>query len=185
MQLQLWYKFSVNKVNGKPCDVTRKLPSAPFHITLGKGAPPPLHPRPEGGALTDHPASRSPAAMSDASGSRAKHAAPWRGRRRVADAKGCFIAVRCTVQSHTAIKENAAKAGLSIGAYLRALAVGSPGPRSVRRPPIERAELARLLRAPRQAWIEREPACPSLQPRRSISGSRGADRHSAGYRFDA
>ena len=83
--------------------------------------------------------------MSDAPISRAKHAAPWRGRRRVADAKGCFIAVRCTVQNHTAIKEGAAKAGLSIGAYLRALAVGSPGPRSVRRPPVERTELARLL----------------------------------------
>jgi hypothetical protein len=75
----------------------------------------------------------------------AKHAAPWKGRRRVTDAKGCFIAVRCTVQQNEAIREGAARAGLSVGAYLRALAVGKPGPRSVRRPPIERAELARLL----------------------------------------
>jgi hypothetical protein len=83
--------------------------------------------------------------MSDAPTSRVKQAAPWRGRRRVADAKGCFIAVRCTVKQNTAIKESAARAGLSIGAYLRALAVGNPSPRSVRRPPVERAELARLL----------------------------------------
>ena len=45
--------------------------------------------------------------------------------------------------------ENAQKlcadAGLSIGAYLRTLAFGKPGPRAVRRPPIERKELARLL----------------------------------------
>jgi hypothetical protein len=75
----------------------------------------------------------------------ARPAAPWRGRRRVTDAKGCFIAIRCTVQQHTAIKEGAAQAGLSIGAYLRALAVGYPGPRSVRQPRPGDAELARLL----------------------------------------
>jgi Bacterial mobilisation protein (MobC) len=76
---------------------------------------------------------------------RAKHLAPWRGRPRVADAKGCFIAIRCTVKQHTAIKEGAARAGLSIGAYLRALALGHPGPRSVRRPLPGDTELARLL----------------------------------------
>jgi hypothetical protein len=83
--------------------------------------------------------------MRDAPNSRGRHAAPWRGRRRVADAKRCFIAIRCTVHQRTAIEEGAGRAGLSIGAYLRALAFGNPGPRSVRRPPVERAELARLL----------------------------------------
>jgi hypothetical protein len=76
---------------------------------------------------------------------RAKRLAPWRGRPRVADAKGCFIAVRCTLKQHTAIKEKAAKAGLSVGAYLRSLAVGHPGPRSVHRPRPGDTELARLL----------------------------------------
>jgi hypothetical protein len=83
--------------------------------------------------------------MTEEQAARAKHAAPWKGRGRVTDAKGSFIAVRCTVQQHEAIREGAARAGLSVGAYLRALAVGNPGPRSVRRPPVERAELARLL----------------------------------------
>jgi hypothetical protein len=72
-------------------------------------------------------------------------AAPWRGRRRVADPKTVPISLRCTAKDHAAISEAAARAGLSIGAYLRALALGSAGPRAVRRPPIERKELARLL----------------------------------------
>ena len=83
--------------------------------------------------------------MTEAPVERAKHPAPWRGRRRVTDAKGCFIAIRCTVKQHTAIKESATGAGLSVGAYLRALAVGYPGPRSVHRPRPGDAELARLL----------------------------------------
>jgi hypothetical protein len=83
--------------------------------------------------------------MNDAPIARADHAAPWRGRRRVPDAKGCFIAIRCTVKQHTVIKEGATTAGLSVGAYLRALAVGHPGPRSVHRPRPGDTELARLL----------------------------------------
>jgi hypothetical protein len=72
-----------------------------------------------------------------------KHAA--RGRRRVENPKQAFIAVRCTAQERAAIIDLATKSGLAIGAYLRATALGSPGPRAVRRPPIERTELARLL----------------------------------------
>ena len=71
--------------------------------------------------------------------------APWKGRKRVADAKTSFISVRCTKDERTEIDEAAAQAGLSIGAYLRTLALGKPGPRARRRPPIERSELARLL----------------------------------------
>jgi mobilization protein NikA len=72
-----------------------------------------------------------------------KHAAA--GRRRVENPKQAFIAVRCTAQERATIKESAAKSGLAVGAYLRATALGSPGPRAVRRPPVERKELARLL----------------------------------------
>jgi hypothetical protein len=63
----------------------------------------------------------------------------------VVDPKNKFISVRCTAEDHAEIDEQATKAGLSKGAYLRALALGAPGPRAVRRPPIERKELARLL----------------------------------------
>jgi hypothetical protein len=71
--------------------------------------------------------------------------APWRGRRRVSDAKTSFISIRCTAKDHAVIDENATKAGLSIGAYLRVLALGTAGPRAARRPPVERKELAQLL----------------------------------------
>jgi hypothetical protein len=53
--------------------------------------------------------------------------------------------VRCTTEQHAAIHELATHAGLSIGAFLRARALGKPGPRSVRRPRVGQAELARLL----------------------------------------
>ncbi len=76
---------------------------------------------------------------------RTKTMAPWRGRKRVSDAKTSFISVRCTAEERSKIDEAARQAGLSIGAFLRALALGSAGPRAVRRPPIERKELARLL----------------------------------------
>jgi hypothetical protein len=66
-------------------------------------------------------------------------------RMRVKDARGRFIAVRCTENEHAAISEKATQAGLSVGAFLRSLALGDAGPRAVRRPPVERKELARLL----------------------------------------
>ncbi|HWX35554.1 MAG TPA: hypothetical protein VNZ53_50055 [Steroidobacteraceae bacterium] len=76
---------------------------------------------------------------------RDKTMAPWRGRKRVKDARTKLIPVRCTAVERAAIKAVADKAGLSVGAFLRAAALGDAGPRSVRRPPIERKELARLL----------------------------------------
>jgi hypothetical protein len=83
--------------------------------------------------------------MSEAPNPRSKSMAPWRGRRRVNDAKTSFISIRCTAKDRSIIDETATQAGLSVGAYLRALALGSAGPRAVRRPPVERKELARLL----------------------------------------
>ena len=43
------------------------------------------------------------------------------------------------------IEKEAREAGLRIGGYLRALALGSAGPRAVKRPAVEREQLARLL----------------------------------------
>lgn len=85
--------------------------------------------------------------MSDAPVARAKKKpAPWRGRMRAKDARTRLIPpIRCTEQERAAIKAAADGAGLSVGAFLRALALGDAGPRAVRRPPVERKELARLL----------------------------------------
>ena len=83
--------------------------------------------------------------MSEAAAATVKRRASPRKPMRVKDARTRFIGVRCTAEEHATITEAAAKAGLSVGAYVRTLALGSPGPRAVRRPPIERRELARLL----------------------------------------
>ena len=77
---------------------------------------------------------------------RAGAKAPRRfGKRKLADARKQFIAVRCNVAEYETITTKAAKAGLSVGAYLRTLAIGSAGPRAIRRQPVERVALARLL----------------------------------------
>jgi hypothetical protein len=82
----------------------------------------------------------SPPAVAEAAGDGRRY-----GKRRVSDRKDKFIAVRCTAARHAAYEAAAAQVGLSVGAYLRFLADGTAGPRAVRRPPVERAELARLL----------------------------------------
>ncbi len=74
-----------------------------------------------------------------------KRRAPWRGRKRAADTKEKFIAVRCTLDDHAFIGATAAQAGMSIGAFLRTLALGTAGARAVKRPLIEREQLAKLL----------------------------------------
>lgn len=55
------------------------------------------------------------------------------------------IPVRCSEPEFLFIHAKADQAGLFAGGYLRALALGSPGPRALRRPPVDRKELARLL----------------------------------------
>lgn len=84
--------------------------------------------------------------MSNGTVARAKKkTAPWRGRMRVKDARKRLIHLRCTDHERAAIKAVAEEAGFSVGAFLRLLALGDAGPRAVRRPPAERAELARIL----------------------------------------
>lgn len=84
--------------------------------------------------------------MTEASVTPAKKRTKKASRRmRADDTRIHFIAVRCSKTERAAIAERADQAGLSIGAYLRSLALGSAGPRAVRKPPVERKELARLL----------------------------------------
>ena len=77
----------------------------------------------------------------------AKRPAPWRGRRRTeaGEAKDEWIGLRVTKADHARIDEKAQAAGYKIGGYLRALALGSAGARAVKRPRVEREQLARLL----------------------------------------
>ena len=83
--------------------------------------------------------------MSNGSKRPTGRAAPWRGRKRIKNPRNHFIAVRCSDTEYVSITESAMRAGLSIGAYLRAAATGDAGPRAVRRPPVEHEALARVL----------------------------------------
>jgi len=74
-----------------------------------------------------------------------KRRAPWRGRKRADNPRDKVLRIRCAATELATMEERAAEAGLSIGAYLRATASGSAGPRAVKRPRVEREQLARIL----------------------------------------
>ena len=50
------------------------------------------------------------------------------------------------------------EAGLSVGAFLRTMALGTAGARAVKRPRVEREQLARLSWGNRKTRLERQPA---------------------------
>lgn len=55
------------------------------------------------------------------------------------------LTLRLSPEERAAIDEAAERAGLTAGSYARDLLLNAPAPRQVRRPPVERRELARLL----------------------------------------
>lgn len=55
------------------------------------------------------------------------------------------LTIRFTPEERAAVDQAAERAGLTAGSYARQVLLGAPRPRQVRRPPIERRELARLL----------------------------------------
>lgn len=60
-------------------------------------------------------------------------------------ARTTHLTIRLTPDERRAIDDAAERAGLTAGSYARGVVLGAPAPRQVRRPPVERAELARLL----------------------------------------
>ena len=60
-------------------------------------------------------------------------------------ARTAHLTIRLSAEERAAIDEAARRSGLTSGSYARQLLLGAPTPRQVRRPPIERQELARLL----------------------------------------
>ena len=55
------------------------------------------------------------------------------------------LSVRLSEDERAAVDAAADRAGLAVGSYARQALLGAPMPRQVRRPPVERKELARLL----------------------------------------
>ena len=59
--------------------------------------------------------------------------------------RGKIQPVRCTLEEFKAIAAKADKAGLAIAAFMRAAALGDPGPRAQRRPPADHKALRQIL----------------------------------------
>ena len=55
------------------------------------------------------------------------------------------LVIRLDDAEHAALVAMAERAGLSLGGFARCVLLDAPPPRQSRRPPVERAELARLL----------------------------------------
>ena len=55
------------------------------------------------------------------------------------------LTIRLSPDERATIDQAADRSGLTPGSYARQALLGAPAPRQVRRPPIERRELARLL----------------------------------------
>lgn len=60
-------------------------------------------------------------------------------------ARTVHLTIRFTPEERATIDGMANRAGLTPGSYGRQVLLGAPAPRQVRRPPVERRELARLL----------------------------------------
>jgi mobilization protein NikA len=55
------------------------------------------------------------------------------------------LTIRLSPDERDTIDQAADRSGLTPGSYARQVVLGAPAPRQVRRPPVERRELARLL----------------------------------------
>ena len=55
------------------------------------------------------------------------------------------LTIRLTPEERAVIDAASERSGLTPGSYARQVLLGAPAPRQVRRPPVERRELARLL----------------------------------------
>ncbi len=56
-----------------------------------------------------------------------------------------ILTIRLSAEERAEVEAAADRAGLVVGSYARQALLGAPAPRQVRRPPLERRELARLL----------------------------------------
>jgi hypothetical protein len=100
---------------------------------LGKGAEPPLHP---------HFASIHAAHEGSEVAAPGSNGAPRPKKRGAKGGRTRTLTLRLSVEEHATIEAKARDAGLSIGSFLRACSLGSPGPRARRQPPLNAELLA-------------------------------------------
>lgn len=89
--------------------------------------PLPLHPSPQEEAVSEEATRRS------------------RGRPRLANPRRHVLHVRCTADEHAAIHQAAADAGIEVADFLRDQVVRGRPLRSIRRPKVDREQLAQVL----------------------------------------
>ena len=103
-------------------------------------------------------AERAGAAPAPAQGGAAgKRRVPWRGRKRADDAKDKIIP--CGDRRSTRADRTGGEPGGAEDRRLcaRTMALGTPGPRAVKRPPVENARAGAVAWRDRQARLERQP----------------------------
>lgn len=115
----------------------------------------PVHPDQEGNALTGPPSTpQSERAANgnarddvDAGGAARSDVATILPRRSGSEKRQRTVhfAIRLAPDERVLIEDQAERAGLSVASYARQTLLEAPAPRQVRRPPIERRELARLF----------------------------------------
>ena len=76
-----------------------------------------------------------------------KRPVPWKGRPRANDPRNAWIHVRCTQSEYATLSAAAERAGVWLGPYVLAQALGAPPRRSRPRPDVNMAMLARVLAA--------------------------------------
>ena len=93
------------------------------------------------------------------------------------------LMVRLTPAERGALDAAAERAGLSLAGYARATLLTAPPVRQARRPPVERAELVRLLAQLGKIGSQRQSDCPRAEQRRRHPARAGGG--AGGHRDDA
>lgn len=118
-----------------------RMSAAAFHRAAGQGSSTlPVDPTP----LGDEPPEAETDGMIPSSPSSCP-ALPASGHGSEKRARTIHLGVRLTPEERAQIERAAESSGLSTGSYARLVLLGTPGPRQVRRPQVDRAELGRLL----------------------------------------
>src|ERR1700683_2512322 len=89
-----------------------------------------------------HTFGRAPVTAPETTPPLARRRSPNRGKK---GGRTWFVAARLSDEEYRLIAEYSRTAGLSRGGYLRAVAIGSPGPRARRAPPVNTEMLARAV----------------------------------------
>ena len=99
--------------------------------------------------------------------------------------RNATLSLRLTDDEAAQMSAAADRAGLTVGGYVRTLALGSLGLRAARRPVVDRQQLTPGPRRNRPARLERQSAGEGLQHRRLDAGGDGTGGGAGAHPGDA